>query len=261
MFADAGPVVAVDGGHSNFHTLDGRFAPFGRLLSADGYRVVAGEGRFDQKALGGIAILVIANARTAGGTAAFAPEETAAIKSWVEQGGSLLLIADHTPFGEAASPLAEAFGVEMGAGYAVAKQDGTIGANIQFSGKLLGSHAILSGRTAEEHVRKVQSFAGQSLSVPSGATPLLRLPDNTLEVAGTEQIKLLRQGQSVPGKKVGDRAQAVALTVGNGRVVVAGEAAMFTAQQLKTGQRVGLAAFDNQRFALNVMHWLSRNID
>lgn len=253
--------VAIDGGHRNFHRLDGRFAPFGRLLTADGYRVSARSGAIDLAALAEVDILVIANARAVDGVAAFTPDEVAAIKAWVEQGGSFLLIADHAPFGDAAAPLAAAFGIDMGAGYAVARQSRAIRSQIEFVGKALGAHAILAGRSGRERVRHVQSFTGQSLGVPSGATALLTLPDDTLEVAGPEQVKLLRQGQSVPGKRVGGRAQAVALTAGQGRVVVAGEAAMFTAQRTNSGDRVGLTSFDNQQFALNILHWLSRDLD
>lgn len=253
--------VAIDGGHRNFHRLDGRFAPFGRLLTADGYRVSARSGVFDSAALAGVDILVIANARAADGKAAFAPTEVAAVKAWVEGGGSLLLIADHAPFGDAAAPLAAAFGVDMGGGYAVAKQDGAIRSQIEFTGKALGRHPILTGRIAKERVRRVRSFTGQSLGGPADAAALLLLPDDTLEVAGPEQIKLLRRGQSVPGKRVGGRAQAIALTAGQGRMVIAGEAAMFTAQRMDSGSRVGLASFDNQQFVLNVLHWLSRDLD
>ena len=34
-----GPVVYIDEGHNNFHTSDGRYIPFARLLRADGYKV------------------------------------------------------------------------------------------------------------------------------------------------------------------------------------------------------------------------------
>jgi len=37
----SGPRVLVDAAHGNFHTIDGRFAPFGELLRADGYRVAS----------------------------------------------------------------------------------------------------------------------------------------------------------------------------------------------------------------------------
>jgi hypothetical protein len=37
----SGPRVLVDAAHGNFHTIHGRFAPFGELLRADGYRVAS----------------------------------------------------------------------------------------------------------------------------------------------------------------------------------------------------------------------------
>ena len=256
-----GPVVAIDEAHRNFHTLEDRYGPFAKLLSADGYRVRASNARFTPAALAGIDVLVIANARAPTGSA-FDDDEIATLKQWVEGGGSLLLISDHVPFGRAAAALARAFGVDMGTGYAVTRQDGAITANIEFSGKALREHPILSGRNKDEAVKHVRSFTGQSLGVPTGGTALLTLPPDTLEVADTDAIAALRHGQTVPGRRVGGRAQALAMPVGKGRLVVAGEAAMFTAQILTfTGQppqRMGLHAEDDAQFALNVAHWLSR---
>lgn len=259
-FADGGPVVAIDQAHRNFHVLDGRYAPFGALLRADGYRPKALVLPATAESLAGTGILVIANAETGDGQAAFAPAEIAAIKAWVEQGGSLLLIADHAPFGVAAASLAAAFGVEMGGGYVAARQDGEVTSRIGFSARMLGAHAILAGRKSAERVQRVESFTGQSLSIPPGATALLLLPEDALEVAGPPQLDALRRGERAPGRGVGGRAQAVALEHGKGRVVIAGEAAMFTAQRTRTGAEVGLAMADNERFTLNTMRWLARAI-
>lgn len=66
------------------------------------------------------------------------------------------------------------------------------------------------------------------------------------------------------------RAQGLAMTFGRGRVVVLGEAALFSAHviTLPDGDRpvtfkAGMNApgNDNRQFALNVMHWLSRVLD
>jgi hypothetical protein len=256
-----GPVVAIDEAHRNFHTLDGKYAPFGKLLAADGYRVRASTARFSAIALNGIDILVIANARAPAGSA-FGEDEIAALKQWVEGGGSLLLISDHAPFGRAAAALARAFGVDMGTGYAVARQDGNITADIEFSGKALGEHPVLAGRDGTERVKHVRSFTGQSLGVPPGGIALLTLPPDALEVTGTQEVAALRHGQTVPGRRVGGRAQALAIPIGKGRLVVAGEAAMFSAQIVtfpgEPPMRMGLRAEDDAQFALNVAHWLSR---
>lgn len=254
-FAGEGPVVAIDGAHQNFHTIEGRYAPFATLARADGYRPRALTEAATATSLIGTAILVIANARQR-----YTAAEIAAIRGWVEQGGSLLLIADHAPFGTATTPLAAAFGVEMGNGYVAARQDGKITSRIAFSGRLLGAHPITAGSGPGGRVRRVESFTGQSLSVPAGAVALLTLPDDALEVAGSPQVDALRRGESVPGRRVGGRAQAVALELGKGRVVIAGEAAMFTAQQMQSGAKVGLDVADDQRFVRNVMAWLARAI-
>jgi hypothetical protein len=120
-YVTAEPVVAIDQAHHNLHTLDGRYAPFGKLLAADGYRVGPFVEPFSAESLRGVDVLVIANARSSNpGMSAFGRDEIVAVQDWVNQGGSLLLISDHAPFGTAASHLAEAFKVDTGAGFVVA---------------------------------------------------------------------------------------------------------------------------------------------
>ena len=260
-YAANGPVVAVDQAHHNFHTLDGKYAPFGRLLGADGYRVRPNLEPFSGQSLSAVNVLVISNALPAdGGQAAFRPDEIAAIRQWVENGGSLLLIADHAPFGTAAAPLAAAFGVDMGEGFAAVRQFDKVSAQIRFWSHLLGTGPIMEGRDDSERIRSVESFTGQSLGIPPGATALLLLPRDAAEVANASDISALAHGASVSGRRVGGRAQAVALSYGRGRVVIAGEAAMFTEQYFPWGERLGLTNQDDQQFALNVLHWLSRLI-
>lgn len=106
-----GPVVAVDAAHHNFHTIDGRYAPFAALLQRDGYQVEAIATPFTDASLAPVRLLVVANALAAANETswvnpvlpAFTPAEVAAVRRWVEGGGALLLIADHMPFGGAAA--------------------------------------------------------------------------------------------------------------------------------------------------------------
>ncbi|TPW09451.1 MAG: hypothetical protein FD129_2204, partial [bacterium] len=113
---DSGPRVAIDAAHFNFHTVDGRYRPFADLLRRDGCRVTGSDREFSAEALGGIDILVIANAlnrRNAEDWSlptppAFSAAEVEAVREWVRGGGSLLLIADHMPFPGGASSLAAA---------------------------------------------------------------------------------------------------------------------------------------------------------
>lgn len=260
-YAGGGPVVVVDSAHRNFHVLDGRYAPFGKLLGADGYQLRDNTTGFSAQSLAGVDVLVIANARSSSpGDSAFTPDEIGAVRDWVERGGSLLLIADHAPFGIAAKALAQAFGVNLDTGFAVVRQDGRITANIDFRGRLLGHHPILEGRDPSERVKEVRSFTGESMSIPVSSAPLLLLPSDALGVLKETDIDTLAHGGAVPGMRIGGRAQAIAESFGRGRLVVAGEAAMFTEQIMPWGDRVGLNSVDDEQFVLNVMHWLSRLI-
>src|SRR5689334_11336983 len=78
-FAADGPVVVIDGAHNNFHTVDGRYAPFVALLRADGYQVRGGTAAFDAGGLEGAGVLVIANAGPADGGSPFTAGEIEAV--------------------------------------------------------------------------------------------------------------------------------------------------------------------------------------
>jgi hypothetical protein len=263
-FRQAHPHVVIDEAHFNYHTAGARYGPFAALLRADGYRVTAGNSKFAPASLVGVDLLVIANAR--GGDLpetvakpAFASSECDTLAHWVKNGGRLLLVADHAPFGAAANILGERFGVQMGRGHVFDTEHSTGDATILvFSreNRLLANHSILNGRNDGERVTQVIAFEGQSLSVPPGATALLRFAMTAREAADEVQLDA-REGTSVGG-----RAQAVALKFGSGRVIVLGEAALLTAQIARvdgTEMRFGMNASgnDDRQFALNLVHWLS----
>ena len=58
----AGPTVAIDEAHHNYHTATGRYAPFAELLRRDGFRVVRSDRVFAGPMLEGVDVLVVANA-------------------------------------------------------------------------------------------------------------------------------------------------------------------------------------------------------
>jgi len=107
-----GTVITLDETHFNFHTLNGRYFPFGQLLEKDGYVLKPGNEPFTSSYLSTVKILVIANALADKGPwrlpsrSSFSKEEILALKQWVSGGGSLFLIADHMPFAGAAAQLA-----------------------------------------------------------------------------------------------------------------------------------------------------------
>ncbi len=265
--ADA-PLVLLDEAHNNFHTVDGRYATFARILRSDGLRVQPLRERFTATSLARAKVLVIANAvadrnrNNANWTlptpSAFDASEIAAVKSWVEGGGALLLIADHMPFGGAAEELATAFGIVMSNGYAT---DSTCSADefhFTRANGLLGDHPITRGRTAAERVTSVRSFTGQAFSVNGTFSPLLTVPAGSVSLLPSRAWEFTGTTPRVPASGL---QQGAALIVGRGRVAAFGEAAMFTAQVSGAVRRpMGMndpGARENPQFLLNVLHWLT----
>ena len=159
-----GPVVAIDEGHANFHTANGRYRPFAEVLHRDGYVVRPSAGPIRGPALAGVRVLVVANAlgevREGEDTSAsaFGPSEIERLRTWVEGGGSLLLIADHMPFPGAARRLAAAFGFELTDGFAVPASGEPDAIRFSRAAGTLGDHPIVAGRTPGERVDSVVSF-------------------------------------------------------------------------------------------------------
>ena len=123
-YSKGGPRVMFDEAHNNFHTTTGRYKPFADLIMNDGYRVVRNRQTLTKTLLDSFKVLIIANALGAeemdddgADRSAFTDEECDAVRDWVRGYGSLLLIADHAPFGGAAENLAKRFGVEMSKGF------------------------------------------------------------------------------------------------------------------------------------------------
>ena len=257
-----GPRVMFDEAHHNFHTTEGRYKPFVDLLMNDGYRIVRNRQSFSKQRLESYKILVIANALGAeeddddgADKSAFLDDEIIAVHDWVRNGGALLLIADHAPFGGAASALAEKFGVDMSKGYTFDPENSATGAPTQLifsrENKLLGNHPILEGRSEAERIKLLRSFTGQSLKGPEGSAGILNLGSTAFDrpTYGAET--------SVPAA---GRSQAVAFKFGKGRVVVQGEAAMLSAQISGADKRpmgMNVPGNDDRQYALNLMHWLS----
>jgi hypothetical protein len=247
--------VLFDEAHNNVHTAAGRYKPFVDLIAPEGYVVTPNTAPFTPDSLQGYDLLVIANARGAGpeapletrGRPAFTDAETQAVQEWVRGGGGLLLITDHYPVGGAAQGLADRFGITMSNAFTEDPEHQRLTpAEIVFTRKeeLIAEHPITRG------IKKIVTFGGQSLHGPWESANLLRL--------GPHAMDRLPDGRRIPAD---GRSQALALPYGNGRVVVLGEAAMFTIQENETGT-VGFTVpgYDNRQFALNVVRWLTGDL-
>ncbi len=269
-FTGRHPVVRIDEAHHEFHTMSGRYRVFAELAAHDGCRVEPGTVPLSAATLAGCDVLVIANAlgdpdmgAPKAAEPAFTDAECEAVRDWVRAGGALLLIADHAPMGASARGLAARLGVDMRSAYTVDPEygDPRSPSNITYeTGRGLDStHAIVRGRDSSERVRKVTAFTGQSLAGPPGATSLLTLSPRATDL----MVGLGQASADVPDslkQSAAGRSQALAFTLGRGRVVVFGEAAMLTAQLAGPGHfKMGMnwPGLDNRQLALNVVRWLA----
>jgi hypothetical protein len=262
--AGEGPRVLVDEAHGNFHTVSGRFAPFARLLRADGFVVDGLSEDFTAETLADADLLVIANALHPDNEeewslptpSAFSTGEMDAVEAWVEEGGALLLIADHMPFPGAAEELAARFDFEMNNGFAM---DTASPGPFVFrrSDGSLAEHPITSGWSPDEAVDSVTTFTGQAFRAPGNARTLLTLRDGIVSFVPDVAWEFSAE---TPTVDVGGWSQGAVVDVGRGRVAIFGEAAMFTAQRTGDGAPMGMnapMAGDNPRFVLNLVRWLA----
>jgi hypothetical protein len=266
------PKVLIDEAHNNFHTASGRYSAFQQVLASDGYTVTASKKAFTLDMLKDTDILVVANALDANRKDwmppfgdAFKGAEVKAVKQWVTEGGSLLLIADHIPFPKAAESLAKSFGFEFTNGHvdrAVFKiDDGSLTKhevtqssknNIQFS-----NMNDLSSSDSQ-YLKQIKTFGGSAFTPPQNAQSILKL--GSWAYSRTPEIPFQIKPET-PKIPMDGWSQGAVLEFGDGRVAVFAEAMMFTSQvYVPTGEKMGLVskgAEDNEQFLLNIMHWLS----
>jgi hypothetical protein len=260
-----GPLVLIDAAHHNFHTRTGGFMPFARLLEQDGYRVGDLAAAVNDPALlKGCRVLVIANALHSSNLSqwalptpsAFTGKEIELIRQWVQEGGSLLLIADHMPFAGAASELGRAFGFEFLNGFAFTSESSwPPSVYSRQKGTLLDS-PVTRGRETGDKTDSVATFTGSAFRAPGAAMAVLSfLPGNW----SLQPDTAWRFSSRTPRLDLEGYHQGALLEYGKGRIAVFGEAAMFTAQVVRGNMKVGMnseSAPQNARFTLNLVHWL-----
>jgi hypothetical protein len=260
---EKGPVVGIDQAHHNFHTISGRYEPFSKLLKADGYRVMASDALFSGESLSELNILVISNALNERNIedwslptpSAFARQEIDVVVRWVEEGGALLLIADHMPMPGAAADLAAGFGFTFINGFAISSAKQGPSRFSRATGSLK-AHPITDGRKLSERIEHVLSFTGQAFDIPAAASPLMVFGDDHIILMPEVAWQFSDETRRRPAEGL---CQGAVLKFGKGRLAVFGEAAMFTSQTQGPGRRFGMTApgaEQNGRFLLNIIHWL-----
>ena len=249
--AGTGPVVLVDSAHGERQTLATDYAPFGALLTHDGYVVRDFDEPFSAASLDGASVLVTAdpanprdpaNQPKYQSTSAFTPQEIATITAWVKGGGALLMIADHPPYAGSLRALAASFGfdIEMYAAQHVPKEEYFSFANGDLVDGPL-THGLL----------QIQTFYGTAFTAPAVATPLLRF-DSSWTMLVTDKP---------PRPMTPEDLRGATLAVGKGRVVLLAEAGAWSAQLV--GRKKDPMGFNapgargNKRFIRNVVRWLT----
>jgi hypothetical protein len=182
---------------------------------------------------------------------AFTDQEIEAVNAWVKEGGSLFLIADHMPFPGAAEKLASSFGFKFYNGFA--RKSG--GDDVFTPENGLIASTLTSGRNESEKVTSVQTFTGQAFEIPKDASAVIVL-DAKYKIAMPEVA--WEFNKTTPTKSAENMVQGAFMQYGKGRVVVFGEAAMFSAQR-QGNSKFGMnarSASQNVQLLLNIIHWL-----
>lgn len=251
-----GPLMLIDQAHNNFHTLEGNYAPFGKIAMLNGFRVIANEKRIEKNSLKDVSILVIANALNSFNVdnwskpvlCAFDSMEIKVIHDWVYEGGSLFLIADHMPFAGAAYELAKVFGFTMYDGFAYCKPN-------QKYDIFTKQNKMLKECEMTQGLDSIVLFTGQAFQIPSGATSIITL-DHTFQLLMPE--KAWQFNRDMKMMSADGFSQLAYYEYGSGKIIISAEAAMFTAQ--KVGDiRFGLNApfaTNNLKLLLNLFRWL-----
>ena len=259
-----GPVIFIDEAHHNFHTMSGRYQAFAKLLQTDGYQLKPFKQKFTKAGLEKGKILVISNALHERNVedwslptpSAFAIKEIKAVNQWVKNGGSLFLIADHMPLPGAAVDLASSFGFKFYNGFALdtTKRGGT---DMFYRDKeTVKDNVITNGRNKTERIDSVGTFTGQGFEIPEEAGAILVFNSKFKMLMPEVAWQFTDKTPRIP---IEGFSQVAYMKYGKGRIIVSGEAAMFTSQRAGGGRTIGLGSPEvpqNQQLLLNIIHWL-----
>lgn len=265
-----GSKIFIDEAHNNFHTREGRYKPFADLLERDGYVIQSLKDSINKTSLQNVDIIVISNALNFKNTeswtlptpSAFTDDEIKNLVSWVNDGGSLFLIADHMPFPGAAGELASRFGFKLNNGFAYDSVNG--GRPDLFTRKdgTLHDNFITVGRNPKDAVDSIYSFTGEAFQIPDDAIPVLTFNNNFISLMPDTAWNFK---DDTPQISIAGWSQGAVKNFGKGKVAVWGEAAMFSAQIAGNNNRkVGMNAPEakyNYQLLLNIIHWLDNLIE
>jgi hypothetical protein len=266
-----GPVILVDEYHNNDMSIKNRMNPLIRILRQDGYKIQPNTGPFRLNILKKANTLVVISPLHGSNVdnwklptpSAFDPKEIKELIQWIDEGGNLLLVADHMPFPGAVKELSDHLGVEWYNGFVI---DSVNWGNSVFSKRdgTLKHHRLLNGRNQNERVNWVATYYGSGFQIKDSTITGIFGFDNpdTVSYQTQEAWKMYPDTPTIPAN---DLFQAAVLKRGKGRVAIIGEASLFSAQLVgKNKNPIGINFPNdgqNLQFVLNIFHWLSGSID
>ncbi|HNP77772.1 MAG: hypothetical protein U0289_06620 [Cyclobacteriaceae bacterium] len=261
-----GQRVLFDEGHKNHHQIGRTYKPFATLLKNDGCKVESSDKPVDVASLSNTDILVLATAtgkEEPGDKSAYTEKEISTLDEWIKNGGSVLIITEHYPFGLAMKTLLEALNVRIHNGYT---EDSTLN-NPQVRDALLFEKSkgnLNSSHSITTNLNRVNTFTGSSVKGDSTWTNLLILSDNAQNY--NVNVKVDKEGGDVNVSvtyadfyPATGFSQGICKRYGKGKIVVLAESALLTAQFDKNGNKFGMniADSDNKQLALNIIRWLA----
>lgn len=266
-----GPLILVDAYHNNGKIINGGFSPVAEILKKDGFKLASLNKEFKRSYLDTTGVLVIIDALHLSNIdnwnlptpSAFTDLEIDKISYWVNEGGNLLLVADHMPFPGASKRLAAKFGIEWINGFVI---DSLRWDLIKFrrDNNTLINHPIVFGRNKNESLESVASYYGSGFKIIDPKIVGFFMFNNK-DIVSYQPQKAWDIMPNTPLTPSDNLYQAAALKYGKGRVVIVAESSLFSAQLVgKDRIPIGINYLENSQnlqFVLNVFHWLSRIIE
>lgn len=260
------PKVLFDEAHKNHHQIETTYKPFATLITNDGCSVKSTDKPIDNTALANIDVYIIATAmgkEDPGDKSPFTQNEVDQLEKWVKDGGSLLLITEHFPFGLAMSPVLNKFGVQVHNGYS---EDSLLNnKNVKDAllftkskGNLNPTHPIL------DKVERLNTFTGSSVKGDSTWTQLFIFTPNAQNF--NVKVNVKKDGGDITTSveyadfySANGYSQGICKEYGKGKVVVLAESAFLTAQFDRNINKYGMNSpdEDNKQFVLNLIRWLA----
>ncbi|MEM9337664.1 MAG: DUF4350 domain-containing protein [Bacteroidota bacterium] len=258
-----GPILYMDAAHHNRHTMQTGLRALSEMLMDDGVTVKENRLPFSPESLKKMDVLVIVNALDTSNLkrwklpcpSAFTSEEIKAVERWVHDGGSLFLSADHMPYGGAVQDLAHSFGVTWANCFDRSLKKQWPPAVFSRDKGTLKPSLVTDSSAFSSRIEYIGTFTGSAFK-SQNLTPFLvfneryelLFPDVAWKFSGKTK-KLDAKGWF----------QGAYMKYGEGKVVLMGESAMFTAQ-VRGKTKIGMnSPFtpENAALALNIFRYLA----